>query len=113
MFTGYRFGEIIYKGGTYRCDLWIDTKGSAHRRGDFDDDHLLEARELVNYLEPATKKVVVGTGYSGVMEIADDARELLKQRGIALVAVKSGEAVQLYNREQEKSATTVLIHSTC
>lgn len=113
MFNGYRFGEIIYKRETYRCDIWVDTKGNAHRRGAFDDDHLLEAKELVNYLEPATKKVIVGTGYSGVMDIAGDAKALLASRGIALVAAKSGEAVQLYNREPDKTKITAVIHSTC
>lgn len=113
MFGGYRFGEIIYKGELYRYDVWVDTKGNARERLPRGDNHLLGAKELINYLEPATKKVIVGTGYSGVLEIAEDAKELLASRGIALVSAKSGEAVQLYNREKNKTSTTALIHSTC
>ena len=113
MFDSFSFGHISYNGEDYDYDLLVDTKGTCRERGPRPENHLLEAKELANYLEPETKKLIVGRGSSGILKIADDAIELLKSKNIELVEALSAEAIQLYNSEPDKSKVTALIHSTC
>jgi len=113
MFDSYSFGCITFNHTQYRYDIFITLQGVARERPQRRSNHLLEASELRQYLEPGTKKLVVGTGESGVMDVADDARELLKARGIILIEAPSGEAIHAYNREKDKSVVMAVIHSTC
>ncbi len=113
MFDSFSFGHISYNGKDHNYDLVVDTKGACRERGPRPENHLLEAAELQNYLEPETKKLIVGRGSSGVLKIADDALELLKSKNIELIEALSAKAIQLYNSEPDKSIVTALIHSTC
>jgi len=113
MFNSYSFGHIIFNEQDYPFDLVISTKGDCHERGPRGNNHLLEANELRNYLEPETKKLIVGTGDSGMLRVAEDAIKLLKSRHIELAAAPSAEAIAIYNSEPYKSRVTAVIHSTC
>lgn len=113
MFDSFSFGHIGWDGKDHPFDVVVDTRGQITERGSRDNNHLLEADELLHYLSPNTKKLIVGTGDSGVLKLAEDSKKLLDERGVQLIAVLSKEAIKLYNNEQDKEHTTALIHSTC
>ena len=102
MFDSFSFGHISYNGKGHNYDVVVDTRGDCCERGSRPENHLLEAAELQNYIEPETKKLIVGRGSSGMLKIADDAIELLKSKNIELATALSAEAIQLYNQEPDK-----------
>lgn len=112
MFDSFSFGCIRWDGKDYPFDVVV-MKNRISERGERRNNHLLEARELQNYLFPNAKKLIVGTGAFGVLKIASDARALAESRGIEWVAVPSAEAIELYNNEPDKSVVVAVIHSTC
>lgn len=112
MFDSFSFGCITWDGEPHNYDVVV-IDSQLKERGPRPDNHLLEASELQNYLTPNTKKVIVGTGASSVLQIANDAKELLAEKDIELISGPSSEAIQLYNNEPDKSTVTAVIHSTC
>ena len=113
MFDSFSFGHISYNGKDYNYDLIVDSNSVARERGPRETNHLLEAKELINYLEPVTKKIIIGTGDLGVLKLSDDARQLLESRRIEWVTLLSQKAIQLYNNEPDKTKVVAIIHSTC
>ncbi|MCK4327230.1 MAG: hypothetical protein KAW41_02010 [Candidatus Diapherotrites archaeon] len=112
MFDSFSFGCITWDGEACHYDVVV-ANSQLRERGPRPENHLLEAAELQNYLTPNTKKVIVGTGASGVLQVADDAKQLMKEKEIELLAFPSAEAIQLYNKEADKATVVAVIHSTC
>ena len=112
MFDAFSFGCITWNHELHNYDVVV-IDSQLQERGPRPDNHLLQAAELQNYLSPNTKKVIVGTGASGVLQIAVGSKELLAQKNIELAAAPSAEAIELYNQEPNKSTVVAVIHSTC
>ncbi len=112
MFDSFSFGHIEWKGKDYPFDVVV-VNNQIQERGKRDNNHLLEAKELTNYLTPNTKKLIIGTGDSGILEVAEDARVLAESKGIEWVALLSKKAIELFNLEEDKSIVVAVIHSTC
>ncbi|MFC2175019.1 MTH938/NDUFAF3 family protein [archaeon] len=112
MFDSFSFGCITWNHEPHKYDVVV-IDSQLRERGPRDNNHLLAAPELQNYLKQNTKKVVIGTGESGVLEVSGDARALMESKGIEWVAAPSAEAIGLYNSEPDKSIVVAVIHSTC
>jgi hypothetical protein len=108
----YEFGSITIDGKTYLSDVlvypervddrWWRQKG--HHVGLEDLDQVLGAH-------PDT--LVVGTGYWGRMQIDSAVPEALKKEGIALVARRTKEACEEYNRLMASQKVVAALHLTC
>lgn len=108
----YRFGHITIDGRRYSDDVIIrpcSVDDSWWR----DEGHLLQTQDLDDALVPPPEVLVVGTGANGRMQIADDVEDWLTERGIELVAVPTGEAVQRYNELAGQRRTVAALHLTC
>ena len=57
--------------------------------------------------------IVLSTGFYGRLEVCEETRQLLEDRGVSLHVLKTEEAVTLFNRLQETERVGGLFHSTC
>jgi len=57
--------------------------------------------------------VIVGTGNMGVMKIAPEVEEHLKENNIKLIACKTEIACRKYNELSSKNRVVAALHLTC
>jgi hypothetical protein len=102
MIEEYEFGLLTISGKKYEKDLWTDWGG-----GIFDwqrkNDHLVLADELSVAISKNPEAIVIGTGYNGLLEVSEEAQDLIIRNGIKLVIDKTEEAVRTFNILKEDS----------
>lgn len=96
MIEHYSFGRMVIDGTTYRQDLrcvagrvlpdWWRAEG-----------HLCTLGDLEAILAPAPAYLVVGTGASNRMRLAEDLEAALADRGVKLRAAPTAQAATDYN----------------
>lgn len=77
------------------------------------EGHRVLPDDLRDALAANPELVIIGTGYGGRVEISPEARALLAERGIELLALKTSEAVEAYNELAPKRRACALLHLTC
>ena len=108
----YDFGHIKIDGKVYRADLiilpdriipdWWRTEG-----------HHLCLDDVKDVLENKPEALVIGTGYSGVMQVSSDVVSELEGKGITVYSARSGVAVEKYNQLAAEKKTAGAFHLTC
>lgn len=115
MIDSYDFGTIVIRGKRYRSDVIIfpDRVLDGWRRSEGHRLHIEDLKEVLN-AEPQLEVFIVGTGFSGLMKVSDDVQELLRSRGINLIAQPTKQACQTFN-ELWKTGRRVVsaFHLTC
>ena len=109
----YQFGKIVVDGVDYSSDVIIlgDTVQSDWWRK---QGHSLAAEDLKTILKAKPSVLVVGCGASGLMEVPDKTRQVLKEHDIQLEAHDSYKAVQKFNELSEAGVNVAAaLHLTC
>ncbi len=113
LIDSYHFGRIVVEGQPYSADLILlpeRVEANWWRRS----GHELHPDDLTTVLEARPKTLVVGTGMWGRMRILPETEHLLREKGIHLIALETGKAVETYNRlRQEDLAVAGAFHLTC
>jgi len=109
----YSFGEIVIDGRRYTSDVIIRPDGvlaNWWRK----EGHKLHLEDLEKALEAGPEVLVIGTGYSGIMEVPEAVREALEARGIEVIVENTRDAWRTYN-ELARSGRVVVaaFHLTC
>jgi hypothetical protein len=109
----YSFGSITINGQTYNNDVIIrqDMITVWWRK----EGHLLQVIDVTPLIEDDPDILVVGTGYSGGMQISREVEQLCADRKIELLANRTTNACQIYNRltKQRELAVIAALHLTC
>lgn len=111
----YSFGRMIVDGKEYTRDLVVSWRGVENPSWWRKEGHALyfeDIRDVVDRMEP--EALVVGTGYYGFMEVREEVREYLGERGIELVVSNTREACEKFNELVERGVRVVgAFHLTC
>ena len=109
----YRFGRIVVGGRVYERDVLVTPSGVLSpwwRR----EGHLLALEDLGEAASADVDCVVVGTGYSGMMEVLDEVVEHFRRRGVKVYIADTRRAVELYNQLVRSGARVLgAFHLTC
>ena len=108
----YSFGKIIIDGKTYTSDVIIypeKVDSSWWRK----QGHSLHIDGLMNVIADKPELLMVGTGNSGVMVVAQETVSYLKSKGIEENIARPDEAVKLFNKFQKEKRTIAALHLTC
>lgn len=112
----YRFGAIRLDAGTFTTDLILwpgRVRDNWWRRS----GHSLCLDDLKEVMADPPSRLLVGTGYHGIMKVPADLRARLEESGTALTAVATTEAVDIWNRwlDEEGAALDAVaaFHLTC
>jgi hypothetical protein len=107
----YAFGRVLVDGEEHRHDLIVlphrIVSGWWRRNG---HAHVLE--DLEDVLDELPERLVIGTGADGQLKPDHAALEALRERGIEVEAVPTGQAVRLF-AELDPSRTAAALHLTC
>jgi hypothetical protein len=110
--SSYSFGSITVRGRTYTSDVIIypDRVDSSWWRK---EGHYLAAEDLEDVVRERPSLLIVGTGASGVMRVPEETVRVLKSMGIEVVARRTAEAVELFNRAPRDRKVVAALHLTC
>lgn len=109
----YEFGKIKVCGKIYTRDLIIypeRVRENWWRR----EGHSLCIEDIEEIFEYKPEILIIGTGYSGVMEVPDDVLIEIRKRGIKVEVKKTSEAVKKFNEYiLENKRVVCALHLTC
>jgi hypothetical protein len=112
MIDSYDFGRITIDGKRYNTDLLVfpnKVKTGWWRK----EGHRLQITDLKEVLEAKPEVLVVGTGYSGMMNVPPETRKCIESEGIELIVQKTAEACQTFNHLIESRKVVAALHLTC
>jgi hypothetical protein len=108
----YQFGRIVIDGQAHHKDVIIlpgRVIGGWWRK----EGHALHPEDLEAVFEAAPEVLVVGQGAFGLMRVTDETEQALREAGIELIALPTGEAVETHNRLRDERAVAAALHLTC
>ncbi|MEW5806951.1 MAG: Mth938-like domain-containing protein [Acidobacteriota bacterium] len=111
--SSYSFGKIVFQGKSYSSDLIIypDRVDDLWWR---EEGHLLTLMDIEEVLKANPEIIVVGTGAFGMMKVDPALKEILFNRGIELIAERTKEACDVFNRYLKKGNKVIgMFHLTC
>jgi hypothetical protein len=77
------------------------------------DGHRLASSDLKAIFAAAPGVLVIGTGYSGLMNVPNEVRKEILEKKIELYVEKSERAAEIFNSIQAKKRTVAAFHLTC
>jgi len=107
----YKFGNLTINNKTYTKDLIIfpnKIKENWQRK----QGHFLQIQDLKEVFQAKPKKLIIGTGSSGMMEIHSNIHQKSAELNIKLLTAHSSRACEIYNKEKEYNKI-MAIHLTC
>ena len=112
------FGTVMIDGKVHKDVLVV---GDAVRDredmklGWFDSNshHSVYEHELSKLLEGKPEVIIIGDGYSNVLEVPIRIVNEIRQRKIELIVLDTPKAVEEYNKLSKTRKVNALIHSTC
>jgi hypothetical protein len=108
---GYRFGRVVVDGEEHRQDVIVlphRVVPDWWRR----EGHRLVLDDLADVVDELPERLVIGTGADGQMRPDPAALEALRERGIEVDALPTGEAVRLVAR-LDPARSAAALHLTC
>jgi hypothetical protein len=111
MIEHYSFGSIKIDGETYSHDVIV--VGSKVKSWWRATSHEVSINDLEPILEEKPKTVIFGTGASGVMKVASETEEYLRQKGMDVRILRTGEAVKSFNQRSAEAGLVGAFHLTC
>lgn len=110
------FGKIVVDGTTYDHDVIIgdgqvrarDKAPSRPLKGRYGHTPL-SVDETIPWSKP---KLIIGSGYSGRLPVLPEIEDEATRRGVDLVVMPTGEAVDLFN-DTNVSEVNAVLHVTC
>jgi hypothetical protein len=94
----------LWPGGGREWD-WTET-GTSHVPG-------IQPADVQELLEHGAGVVVLSRGQQERLQVPAETREWLKQKGVEVLVLPTGEAVDRYNELRESAPVGGLFHSTC
>ncbi|MBI4824504.1 MAG: Mth938-like domain-containing protein [Nitrospirae bacterium] len=110
--THYSFGKITIGGKTYTSDVIIYPERvdpSWWRK----EGHYLQPEDLEDVIDAKPDILIIGTGYSGVMQVPEKTIRYLKAKGIEVYAERTEKAVEMFDKKGEGKKVIAALHLTC
>jgi hypothetical protein len=111
------FGSITIAGEVFEHDVIIRLDGEVKKRKKklskaiYGTSHVISLAEAEHIYEVGAKRLIIGTGQSGMVKLSNDAAEYFKQKSCLVHMQPTPEAICAWN--QAESAVIGLFHVTC
>ncbi len=110
--THYSFGRIVIDGEEYSRDVII-LPGRVESPWRRRHGHVLAPEDLTTGLQADPAVIIIGTGYSGAMQVPDATLAFLKAQEIEVLVVKTEKAVEVFNQAAGQRRIVAALHLTC
>lgn len=112
-----KYGEIIIDNKKYSQVLIIGNSvfereydklkklfGTSHKIGDW---------EINKLLSDNVKTIIIGTGIDNRLEVDENLKSKATRANVEIIAIKTLEAINVYNEKIKSGDVNALIHTTC
>ncbi len=114
MIEGFRFGEIVIKGTTYRQDVKILVDGEIVHPWWRGSGHRVDPGDVRDILGQGPELLILGMGDPGQMKASPELRGELEQEEIRLLEKPTKEAVKELNTAvKQGDRVCAAFHLTC
>lgn len=111
MISSYKFGTFTISGKKYDSNIYLfneDVKPAPYL-----PNHELKLDHILPLIESKPEIIIIGTGYSGVIEVAKEIIDAVRSAGIKLMIENSRDAVRSYNSLLGEKNVAAFLHNTC
>jgi len=108
--NSFRFGSLTINNKTYDNDMTVHWDGELVPR---ESDHNFSKGDLIDLLIKGPDTIVIGTGTAGGVKIEKAAENFAKMKNIELIAKKTPEAIDEFNKLSKDKKVIAVIHVTC
>lgn len=111
------FGSITIEGETYGHDVLIRPGGKVKKRKKrlskevYGTSHTVSLAEAEHVFRKKARKLIIGSGQTGNVELSDEAKAFFAKRKCKVVIAPTPQAIRLWNDEKEDAIG--LFHVTC
>jgi hypothetical protein len=111
------FGSVTVEGETFQHDIIIRLSGQVKKRKKklskavYGTSHMISLDEAKHVYQKGAKRLVVGTGQFGLVELSEEAARYLDKQGCEVDLQPMKEAIQVWN--EAEGAVIGLFHVTC
>ena len=112
-----QFGSMTISGEVHEHDVVIRLDGRVEKRKKklskaiYGTSHRLSLEEAKHILDAGAKRLIVGTGQTGLLELSEEAAAFFKRKGCSVELLPTPQAVVAWNAA--KGGTMGLFHVTC
>jgi hypothetical protein len=114
---GTEFGSITIAGELYEHDVVIRLSGNVKKRkkklskAKYGTSHKVSLEEAEHIFEAGAKRLILGSGQSGSVELSDEAAEFFRKNGCSVQLLPTPQAITAWNAA--KGAVIGMFHVTC
>ncbi len=107
---GYEFGKI--KINEQEIDYDIALTDESIEKWWRKTSHNVEPSDVKEFIEKYKPELVIfGNGHDGMMQVPEETKKFIQEKGIEIIVQKTGEAVKIFNKENKKKIA--FLHLTC
>jgi hypothetical protein len=114
---GTAFGRITIAGEVYEHDVVIRLSGNVKKRkktlskAKYGTSHTVSLDEAEHLFEAGAKRLILGSGQSGAVELSEEAAAYFRQHGCAVQLLPTPQAITTWNAAT--GAVIGMFHVTC
>jgi hypothetical protein len=114
---GTEFGSITISGEIYEHDVVIRLSGKVKKRKKrlskerYGTSHKVSLEEAQHIFREGAKRLIIGTGQSGLLELSDEAARFFQKNGCRADLLPTPEAVDAWNASD--GPVIGMFHVTC
>ena len=112
-----KFGSITVSGEKYEHDILIRLNGKVDKRKKklsrevFGTSHIISLAEAKYVYEDGAKRLIIGSGQSGMVKLSNEAAEFFQQMKCQVELLPTPEAIHQWNKGE--GSIIGLFHITC
>jgi hypothetical protein len=112
-----KFGSITVSGEKYVHDILIRLNGKVEKRKKklskkvFGTSHIVSLKEAEYIYEDDAKRLIIGSGQSGMLELSPEADSFFRQKKCTVELLDTPQAIRCWN--EAKGPAVGLFHVTC
>ncbi len=111
------FGKLYVEGQCYKDVVILDGKVFSRNKATskvvHGTGHILSEEEIKTLIRGKPEVIIVGTGFSDMLEVPSSVYKRLKGQGREVYVLKTPEAVEKFNQLAQKKRINALFHTTC
>lgn len=113
LIESYTFGRMVVGGKEYGRDLII-TPNHVVSPWWREEGHKVTLKDLEEVINLDVECIVIGTGYSGLVEVSEDVIRYCRERGVRIYIADTRKASEIYNELVRRGAKVIgAFHLTC
>ncbi len=109
MIQAFEFEKIVIDGREFGTDVMIYPNGKI-KKWKRKDEHDLRASDIKKIVKQHPKRVILGLGTVGNLNVRPKVYEMLKEAGIEILAYKTDKAIEIYKEQREEEGMAALLH---